>query len=129
MIKLKLSDLVNSVGILQRLAQMDFKAKTSWQISKLLTNAEKEIQSFNEARMKVVQKYGEKDANGELITNEEGNCQIPAEVGNDFANEINELLMAEVELNVSPIAIEDLDAADFKPAEMVMLEPFLKIEE
>lgn len=129
MIKLKLGDLVNSVGILQRLAQMDFKAKTSWQVSKLLTAAEKEIQTFNEARMKVVQKYGEKDANGELITNEEGNCQIPAEVGNDFANEINELLMSEVELNVSSIPLEDLDTADFKPTDMVIMEPFLKVEE
>ena len=128
MIKVKLIDLLNSASVLQRLTTIDFKAKTSWQLYKLISAAEKEIGTFQDTRMKVVQKYAEKDENGEMIVNENeykiADGQIEA-----FTNEINELLMSEVELNVSPIPLEDLDAADFKPTEMVIMEPFLKVEE
>ena len=129
MIKIKLGGLVNSIDVLQRLAKMDFKAKMAWQISKLLTAAEKEIQEFNQTRMNLVTKYGAKDENGELITDENGNCTIPAEVNAQFATEISELLNAEVELNVNPISIDDLGNADFTPSDMTILEQFFKEEE
>ena len=128
MIKVKLIDLLNSAGVLQRLTTIDFKAKTSWQLYKLISAAEKEIGTFQDTRMKVVQKYAEKDENGEPIVNE-NEYKIAEGQMDAFTNEINELLMSEVELNVSPIPLEDLDAADFKPTEMVIMEPFLKVEE
>lgn len=129
MIKIKLGGLINSVEVLQRLAKMDFKAKLAWQISKLLTAAEKEIQEFNQTRMNLVTKYGEKDENGELVTDENGNCTIPPEVNAQFATEISELLNAEVELNVNPLNIDDLANADFTPSDMTILEQFFKEEE
>lgn len=129
MIKIKLGGLINSVEVLQRLAKMDFKAKLAWQISKLLTAAEKEIQEFNQTRMNLVTKYGEKDENGELVTDENGNCTIPPEVNVQFATEISELLNAEVELNVNPLNIDDLANADFTPSDMTILEQFFKTEE
>lgn len=128
MIKVKLIDLLNSASILQRLTAIDFKAKTSWQIYKLIAAAEKEMNAFQDTRMKVVQKYAEKDENGEMVVKND-EYKIPDDQMENFTNEINELLMSEVELNASPIPLEDLDAANFKPTEMIIMEPFLKIEE
>jgi hypothetical protein len=62
MIKVKISDLINSTETLQKLSQKDFKAKLAWSIARLLKAAEAEIQEFNTARMNLIKKYGEKFA-------------------------------------------------------------------
>ena len=66
MITVKISDLLNSTEALQKLANKELKAKLAWTISRLLKAAEAEIQNFNDTRMNLIRKYGEKDENGEL---------------------------------------------------------------
>lgn len=129
MIKVKIADLVNSTETLQKLAQKDFKAKLAWSIARLLKSAEVEIQSFNEARMNLIKKYGEKDENGELVTDENGNCKIENESINEFSNELNELINTEVEINANKISLDLLEDVDFTPSEIAILEPFVDIDE
>lgn len=129
MIKVTISDLLNSTETLQKLAQKDFKAKLAWQIGRLLKAAEGEIQSFNETRMNLIKKFGNKDENGELITDDKGNCKIGEENVTDFSTELNDLINQEVEINANKINIEDLDACNFTPTDMAQLEPFIKFDE
>jgi hypothetical protein len=128
MIKVKISELIDSISTLQKLAQKDFKAKLAWSIARLLKAAEAEIQSFNDTRMDLIRKYGEKDDNGELITDEKGNCTLVKDKVQDFNAELNELLASEIEINANPINIEMLEDLDFTPAEMSVLEPFVEFE-
>lgn len=128
MIKVKISELIDSISTLQKLAQKDFKAKLAWSIARLLKAAEAEIQSFNETRMDLIRKYGEKDDNGELITDEKGNCTLVKDKVQDFNTELNELLASEIEINANPINIEMLEDLDFTPADMSVLEPFVEFE-
>ena len=125
----KISDLLNSTETLQKLAQKDFKAKLAWSIARLLKSAEAEIQSFNDTRMNLIRKYGQKDENGELITDENGNCKIEQESINEFTNELNELVNTEVEINANKIDINLLEDIDFTPSDMAILEPFVDIGE
>lgn len=125
MIKVKISDLLNSTETLQKLSQKDFKAKLAWQVARLLKNAEGEIQSFNETRMALIKKYGNKDENGELVTDDKGNCQIIPEDVEAFTEELNELLNTEVDINANKIDIELLEELEFTPADMAVLEPFV----
>lgn len=129
MITVKISDLLNSTETLQKLAQKDFKAKLAWSIARLLKSAEAEIQSFNDTRMNLIRKYGQKDENGELITDENGNCKIEQESINEFTNELNELVNTEVEINANKIDINLLENIDFTPSDMAILEPFVDIGE
>ena len=125
MIKVKISDLLNSTEILQKLAQKEFKAKLSWTIARLLKGAEAEMQNFNETRMNLIKKYGEKDENGELITDDKGNCKIENSNLNAFSEELNELVSAEVEINANKIDIGLLEELEFTPSDMASLEPFV----
>ena len=125
MITVKISDLLNSTEALQKLANKELKAKLAWTISRLLKAAEAEIQNFNDTRMNLIRKYGEKDENGELITDEGGNCKIIAETVEDFNKELNELINTEIEINANKINIGLLENIDFTPAEMAILEPFV----
>jgi len=95
----------------------------------MLKEAEREIQNFNEVRMNLINKYGEKDEKGELITDDKGNCKILPESVTVFSKELNELVEMEVEINANKIKLDDLDNLDFTPGEMVALEPFLEEEE
>lgn len=129
MIKVKISDLLNSTETLQKLAQKDFKAKLAWSIARLLKSAEAEIQGFNDTRMNLIKKYGEKDENGELVTDDKGNCKIGNDVLAEFSVELNELINEEVEINANKIKMELLEDLDFTPSDMAALEPFVELEE
>lgn len=129
MISVKISSLLNSTETLQKLANMKLKAKLSWQVSRILKEAEKEIQEFNEARLALINKYGEKDENGELVTDEKNNCKIDNQFVKEFGSELEELVGAEVELNASKIDMNKLEELDFTPSEMIDLEPFIEMEE
>lgn len=126
MIKVKILDLLNSVEILRKLSQQDFKAKTAWQIVRLLKAAENEIQGFSEARMNLITKYAEKDENGALIKDDNDNVKLVPETMEAFSAEVNELLESEIEINANKLSIEQLENADFTPSEMAMLEPFIE---
>ena len=129
MITVKISDLLNATEVLQELSKKQLKARLAFDVSRLLKAADTEVTQFNEARMKVINKFGEKDENGELSTDENGNCRIvPANIP-DFNNELNELINAEVELNAKKIKMDALEDLDFTPSDMVVLEPFIEVEE
>ena len=129
MIKIKINDILNSVEVLQKLSETKLKAKLAWQVGRLLKATDVEIQQFNDARMNLIKKYGEKDENGELITDEGGNCRIVPEHSKDFSNELNELINEEVEINANKLVINDLEELDFTPAEMANLESYIDFEE
>ena len=125
MIKIKLQDLLNSTEALQRLAQTSLKARPAFYVAKLLKAADKEIQEFNETRMNLIKKYGEKDENGELITDENQNCKIPDQDISNFTQELNDLAATEVEINANKLRIDDLETVDFTPNDMSVLELFI----
>lgn len=126
MITVKISDVVNSMEILQKLAQQNFKAKLALSIARLLKAVEVEIQTFNTTRIDLIKKYGTKDENGELITNDEGNCIIDPESIEIFNKEFSDLLNTEIEINANKINVDLLEERDFTPSEIAALEPFLE---
>jgi len=87
------------------------------------------MQDFNEARMNLIKKYGEKDNNGEIITDDNGNCKILPTSTEVFSNELNELIGSEIEINANRIKIEDIENINFTPAEMTQLETFIDFGE
>lgn len=129
MIQLKIADLLNSTDVLQKLAGKELKAKLAWQVGRMLKEAEKEIQSFNETRMQLINKYGSKDEKGELVMDENNNCKIEPESINNFSNELNELIASEIEINAHKIKIDDIENINFTPSEMAQLEPFVDFGE
>lgn len=129
MITVTIADLLNSTETLKKLGQRDFPAKLAWSIAKLLKAAEKEIQDFNETRMNLIQKFGSKDENGELITDENNNCKIESESVEEFNKQLNDLINTSVEISGNKLDIGLFDDLKFTPSEMAVLEPFIDMEE
>lgn len=129
MITLKISQIINSTEVLRKLSGEKFKAKLSWAITRILKAADNEIKEFNDTRYELIQKYGEKDENGNLITDDQGNVKINANGIADFSNQLNELLDTTVEINANKIKMSDLENVDFTPDDMIVLEPYIDFEE
>lgn len=129
MINVKLEDLINATDGLRGLSQKQLKARCAYAVGKILKSADAEIQSFNETRMELIKKYGEKDESGELKTEENGNVRIPPEGMNEFSRELRELLDTEVEISANKIKMDDIGEVEFTPAEMAQLENFIEFDE
>ena len=129
MINVKLETLVNSTEGLKGLSQKSLKARTAFAIGKILKAADAEIGSFNEARMELIKKYGDKDENGELKTEENGNIRISPDNMISFTTELKELLDTTVEINANKIKMDDIGEVEFTPSEMAQLEEFIEFEE
>ena len=130
MIEVKNGVLVQSTPILQKLVGKELKAKTAWTIAKLIKFAEKEVSDYEEARMKLINKYGVKNEDGSIKIDEATQQYVIADDSKEaFNNEHKELAEATVEIPINKLKIEDLGEAGFMPAELLMLEPFIDFDE
>ena len=129
MIKISMNDLLNCTETLQKLSQKELKARLALSIARVLKEAEREIQNFNEVRMNLINKYGEKGEDGQLVTDENGNCKILPDGIDTFTKELNDLVNTEVEINANKLKLADLENLDFTPGQMAMLEPFLQVDD
>ena len=129
MMNVTLEQLINSSDAFKALSQRQLKARPAYSVGKILKAVDAEIQDFNEARMELIKKYGEKNENDELNTDEQGNVHIPPEVLDNFNNELRDLLDTSVELNVNKIKIADIEDIDFTPGEMAQMSDFIEFDE
>lgn len=125
MIVLTLDNLINSINILQRISSEPLKAKTAYVVAKLIKAADAEMTNFNEIRFNLIDKYGEKDENGEFKT-DGNNVILKKETVDDFNKELRELLNTSITFNVNKLNLDDLESINFTPAEMIQLEPFIE---
>lgn len=128
MITISLGELLNSTEGLKGLSQKPLKARCAYAVGKILKAADAEMTTFNEARMDLINKYGEKDENGQLKSDENGNVHIDMQQLENFNKELKELLDTTIEINANKIFIDDLGEVEFTPTEMTQLEDFIEFE-
>ena len=100
LIKITLNDILNSQQALQEIVGMNMRAKTAFKMARIIRAIESELENFNKARQSLLNKYGEKDDNGQLITNKDGNYIISPDKIDIYNGEIQELLVTTIELNL-----------------------------
>ena len=124
---LKLSNerLVNSVGVLSKLTNLELNIKLSYAFSKNITKIDAELKAYNIEREKLLNKYGEKDEEGKLKLSEKGEVNI-LDMEN-FNKEIAELLQCESEIDIHLIDLESINT-DIKitPGELMIIDYMFK---
>ena len=124
MITIRLNDILNSIPIFREISNKSLPIKTAYQLARLSRELDRESTTFDESRRKIIEKYAERDENGEFKQTDEGNVIIMPEQINACNQEMAELLDTEIEINVEPIEIESLASIELTPAQMFSLEPF-----
>ena len=120
-------DIISANPVFTKILQHEFTGKQSFMISRVLRALNTETESFNKTREEVLKKYAETDDAGEMIVSE-GNVKIRDGEMETFQKEINELLYAELDVDVKPIPVDWLDDVKLTPQEMIVLEPFVSME-
>ena len=124
---LKLSNerLVNSVGVLSKLTNLELPIKLSYAFSKNITKIDAELKAYNIEREKLLNKYGEKDEEGKLKLSEKGEVNILDR--ENFNKEIAELLQCESEIDIHLIDLESINT-DIKitPGELMIIDYMFK---
>lgn len=128
MIKIKLQNLNQSIQTLSKedIFSISLEGKTSFKIARILKELENEYSIFQKSRQNLILKYGEKDENGNLITDDKGNFKIPKNNVNDFSRELDDLLETEIELNANYIDLDEIEDANFTIGQMMALNNFIK---
>ena len=126
MIKIKLNDVVNATETLNKIMQQSFKGSLAFKIARLARELDKEMQTFNTERQKIIQKYGEKDENGELIVDEKGLINFDKTNLKEINEEFNSLLNTELEINADKLPMNSIDNFEITPQEMLQIEVFFE---
>lgn len=126
MIKVSLNDIINSVETFQVIMQQSFKGSLAFKIARLARELNKEMETFNEQRRKILDSYSLKDANGNVETDENGNIKIIPEKIPEFNNEFGNLLSTEVEINADKLPMDKIDDFDITPQQMLNIEIFFE---
>lgn len=123
--KLSNERLVNSVGVLSKLTNLELPIKLSYAFSKNITKIDAELKAYNIEREKLLNKYGEKDEEGKLKLSEKGEVNILDR--ENFNKEIAELLQCESEIDIHLIDLESIDT-DIKitPGELMVIDYMFK---
>ncbi len=126
MIKVKLNTLLDSLSILKELANKELKGRTAFQLGKLIKKVDEEYSLFNETREKLLNKYAAKDENGSYKIGENNEYTFENNNYQLFMEEISSIINTEIEIEASPIKLEDIGELQLTPAQMVMLESFIE---
>lgn len=123
--KLSNEKLVNSIGVLSKLTNMELPIKLSYAFSKNITKIDRELTAYNKERQKLIEKYGEKDNEGNLKTKEDGTINI---LDIDIFNgDLKEILEIETEVDIHVIDLENINAdISITPGELMVIDYMFK---
>lgn len=126
--KLTMNQAMAIKNILGKIADANLPIKTSYKIMKIVSIIEVEEKFFNQKLAALIEKYGEKNDNGEYVYVDDSNIKIVEDLRVDCEKEIKELQDLEIEIPDYKFTLIDFNEANFTPREVFMLEPFLDIE-
>lgn len=126
MIKIKLNDVVNSTDTFTKIMQQSFKGSLAFKIARLARELDKEMQTFNSERQKIIEKYGEKDNDGKVITDDKGIVKFDNSKIQELNDEFNTLLDTEIEINADKLPMDNIDDFEITPQEMLNIEIFFE---
>lgn len=123
--KVNNNKLVNSIDVLNKLTNLELPIKISYIISKNIIKIDNELKVYNKEREKLIDKYGERDAEGKLKVREDGNINIVDIESWNKAN--NELLEIETEIDIQTIDLDNIDLdINITPGELITVDYMFK---
>ena len=127
--KVTIREILEGQDTLQKLSHQPLPGRAAFQIGRLLKKLEEVLASYNEVRVKLIEKYAKKNEDGTFEVNDNNEYQFTTENMQAYVSEINSVIADEVEVEARPINFKDIENLEFTAAEMTFLEPFLMFEE
>lgn len=121
MAKLTNKEIIEKVSMLGEISNRKLPVKVSYAIGKNISKIESELKHYNKEREKIVDKYCEKDEEGNLKI-ENGNYVIKENEIENWNKDMKDLQEIVVEIEVHTFNIELLNGYDMSPNEMMCID-------
>lgn len=109
MIQISFSEIESIFHSLKTLTKEKLPIKTTYKLVKLLKQLEDEYKLFAEQRSRIINEYGKRDSNNNIIFDKETNSiPIKEEYKDKCAEELKELNQITFKIDFSPISIDEL---------------------
>lgn len=122
---MKLSSIENLYTVLKSFQEKEMPIKLSYKFSKIFSSIESDYQFFFSQLRKILDKYAEKDENGEFIQNE-GTIPLKKDCFELAEKALNDLYETEITLPKVTFTLDELEGIDIKPFELKVLLPFIE---
>lgn len=124
---LKMYEIINFPSFYEKIKSLKLPFKTSYRLALLALEVEKHINYYQEQFRSLLNEYGKKDDNGNLVPTDDGQgIRLVEETMEEAYTKISELRNLEVELNGYSFTADDFDGIELSPEEMVVILPFIK---
>ena len=127
MIKVTIYDLLSANPVLHTLRGKSMVGPGAFAVARLIREVQKELETYDQSRMEIIEQYAEKDENGQMKV-VEGNAQIKPNKLEECKLKIHECASQEVELNVSPLIPEWFNEINLTADEAMVLEPLMNLD-
>jgi len=118
-------DLLDRVEVLKKVFSSDvINIRLALRLKKLLDFVEKELNYFDQMRLSLIRKYGER-----VFEDGKEFERVKAENMDKFSSELNELLSTKITYQFEKITISELEHMKLSAIDLKMLEPFIVFEE
>lgn len=119
--KIKLSDMQGILG--SSIYNKALPVKTSFALSRLVKKLSSELQTFEDERQKLIEKYEGK------ISEDGSQYTFTPENMKEFSKEVSDLLACEIDVAFEPLTLESFGNVDLTPNDLLMIAPLMKDEE
>ena len=121
MITITVNDLLNVIPVLRELINKPFKGATAFKRARLMREFDKETTLFEESRQKLAEKFGERNEDGNLVLDKNGNVQLKPEKFEECNEEMISLLNTALEINAEKIPISAFDDIEITPTQAIII--------
>lgn len=97
----------------------------AYKIAKITREVISAIEFYNDRYKEILEKYGEKDNQGLIVANEQGQVQIQPDKSEECARAVQELNCFTITTDVT-LSLSDLEEEKFTPAELGALMAFME---
>lgn len=126
MISITVNEMINIYGTLNELMSKNFSGKNAFNIARLARELNKELETFDQARKQVVDKYTLRDSAGNPVVDEQGNIKVIPDKVEECNQDFSTLLNSQLELNAPKLDESILtEIGDITPAQAMALEPII----
>jgi len=113
-LKVKAGIVYNALDVINEISEKPMKVSLIAKLLRLSDELEKENRLIEKQRKEILQKYGKKDENGQLIISEDGNISFENEEFEKVQNELYELSELEIEITDREITQEELENSNLE---------------
>ena len=124
---LKMYEIVDFPSFFEKIRNQKLSFKTSYRLTILAGEIEKHINFYQESFRNLLDTYGKKDENGNIIPTADGQgIMLIEETIPEFNTKYNELRMLDVELPDVSFGVDEFGGTELTPMEVYIIKPFIK---